>query len=82
VSNRDAIGAVVTVKAGARTLTKVMDGCSGYLSHSLIPLYFGLGDAEKADWAEVVWPSGRRQRVPGPLAGGQPLRLSEGEAGG
>ena len=44
-SNRDGLGAIVTVTAGGVTLTKVMDGKSGYLSHSVMPLYFGLGDA-------------------------------------
>ncbi len=42
-SNRDGLGAVVKVTAGGTTYTKVMDGNSGYLSHSLYPLYFGLG---------------------------------------
>jgi hypothetical protein len=76
-SNRDGIGAVVKVRVGGRTLTKVMDGNSGYLSHSLIPLYFGLGDAEKADSIEILWPSGRKQTLPGPIAGNRQLEVTE-----
>ena len=62
-SNRSALGAVVKVTAGSATYTKVMDGNSGYLSHSVYPLYFGLGTAEKVDRVEVLWPSGKRQTV-------------------
>jgi hypothetical protein len=65
-SNRNALGAVVTVTAGGQADTKVMDGNSGYLSHGLYPLYFGLGTAEKVESVEVVWPTGKRQRVEAP----------------
>ena len=58
-SNRDGLGAVVKVTAGGSTYTKVMDGNSGYLSHSLYPLYFGLGAAEAVDSIDVTWPSGK-----------------------
>jgi hypothetical protein len=66
-SNRDGLGAAVKVSAGGSTYTKVLDGNSGYLSHSLYPLYFGLGAAESVDGIEVLWPSGRKQSVPGPV---------------
>ncbi len=67
-SNRSGLGAVVTVTAGGSTYTKVMDGNSGYLSHSLYPLYFGLGAAEAVDRIDVLWPSGKRQTVQPPFA--------------
>jgi hypothetical protein len=66
-SNRDGLGAVVRVTAGGTTYTKVMDGNSGYLSHSLYPLYFGLGTAQRVDQIEVVWPSGKRQAIKSPV---------------
>jgi enediyne biosynthesis protein E4 len=66
-SNRDGLGAIVKVRAGGSTYTKVMDGNSGYLSHSLYPLYFGLGAAEAVDRIEVVWPSGKTQTVQPPF---------------
>jgi enediyne biosynthesis protein E4 len=66
-SNRDGLGAVVKVTAGGSTYTKVMDGNSGYLSHSLYPLYFGLGAAEAVDRIEVLWPSGKKQLVQPPF---------------
>ena len=66
-SNRNGLGAVVKVTAGASTYTKVMDGNSGYLSHSLSPLYFGLGASDAVDRIEVAWPSGKKQIVQAPI---------------
>ena len=66
-SNRNGLGAVVKVTAGGATYTKVFDGNSGYLSHGLYPLYFGLGAAPAVDGIEVQWPSGKKQSVPGPF---------------
>lgn len=65
-SNRDGLGAIVKVTAGGVSLTKVMDGRSGYLSHSRMPLYFGLGGAEAIDRIDVAWPSGRTQTTKSP----------------
>ena len=76
-SNRDGLGAIVTVTAGSSTYTKVMDGNSGYLSHSLYPLYFGLGQAQAADGIEVRWPSGKRQIVQRPIAINATLTVTE-----
>jgi hypothetical protein len=66
-SNRDGLGAVVTVTAGGSAYVKVNDGNSGYLSHSLYPLYFGLDTADTIDRIEVLWPSGRKQTVASPF---------------
>ena len=66
-SNRSGLGAVVKVTAAGSTYTKVMDGNSGYLSHSLYPLYFGLGAAATVDGIEVLWPSGKKQTVQPPF---------------
>jgi hypothetical protein len=66
-SNRDGLGAVVKVAAGGSTYTKVADGSSGYLSHGVYPLYFGLGSAQTVDQIQVLWPSGKRQLIPSPI---------------
>ncbi|HET7217519.1 MAG TPA: ASPIC/UnbV domain-containing protein, partial [Vicinamibacterales bacterium] len=66
-SNRSGLGAIVKVTAGKSTYTKVMDGNSGYLSHSVYPLYFGLGAAESVESIEVTWPSGKKQTVAQPI---------------
>ena len=44
-----------------------MDGSTGYLSHGVYPLYFGLGSADGVDGVEVTWPSGKKQAVPMPV---------------
>jgi hypothetical protein len=63
-SNRNGIGAVVTVVAGDGTRqVRPVDGKSGYLSQSDLPLYFGLGANDKVTAVEVRWPSGVVQRV-------------------
>ncbi len=63
-SNREGLGARVTVSAGGLKVTKFKDGKSGYLSQSDLPLYFGLGDAKKISSIEILWPSGTHQTVP------------------
>ena len=76
-SNRNGLGAIVRVTAGGTTLTKVMDGNSGYLSHGVYPLYFGLGAAESVDRIEVVWPSGKTQTVDPPIAINSSVEIRE-----
>ncbi|HEX3555013.1 MAG TPA: CRTAC1 family protein [Thermoanaerobaculia bacterium] len=76
-SNRNGLGATVRVLAKGKTYTQFMDGASGYLSHSILPLYFGLGDATQVDRVEVDWPSGIKQTVAGPIASGRTLDVTE-----
>jgi hypothetical protein len=76
-SNRDGLGAVVRVHAGGRVYTKAVDGKSGYLSQSVLPLYFGLGDAAGVDRVEVAWPSGRKQAVTRGLRADDTVRITE-----
>ena len=76
-SNRNGLGASVSVEAERQVRTKYNDGKSGYLSQSALPLYFGLGDAKKIDRVEVNWPSGRRQVVTEGLQENQTIRITE-----
>ncbi len=62
-SNRDGLGTRVVLHFGKRRLTQVHDGKSGYLSQSALPLYFGLGAAQRIDKIEVHWPSGAVQQL-------------------
>jgi hypothetical protein len=57
-SNRDAIGARVTVRAGGMTWLREVDGGNGYASQSSRRVHVGLGAATKVDSVEVRWPSG------------------------
>ncbi len=77
-SNREGLGAQVTVVLpDGRRMLKVLDGKSGYLSQSDLPLYFGLADADDATAIDVRWPSGRRQTVPGPIKAGRTIDVIE-----
>ena len=76
-SNRGGFGAVVRVTAGGRTYTQQHDGKTGYLSQSLQPLYFGLGEADAVERIEVRWPSGRTQTISGPLATNTRIEVTE-----
>jgi hypothetical protein len=76
-SNRDGLGARVTVRAGSRSLTRVHDGKSGYLSQSSMPLYFGLDDATRVDAVEVRWPSGKSQTISEGISMNRLLEITE-----
>jgi hypothetical protein len=76
-SNRDGLGATVKVLAGGKSYLRYHDGKSGYLSQSSLPLYFGLGNAEKADKIEVAWPSGAKQSVTKNLGANKLIRIQE-----
>jgi hypothetical protein len=49
------------------------------LSQSVLPLYFGLGEATKIDRIEVDWPSGRRQSLAKGLRINDTLKVTESD---
>jgi enediyne biosynthesis protein E4 len=57
-SNRDGIGAKISVKAGGRTLVDEVRSGSSYISQNDLRVHFGLGRSSKIDGVEVRWPSG------------------------
>ena len=57
-SNRDGIGARITMRAGKRLLVDEVRSGSSYYSQSDMRVHFGLGAATKLDSVEVRWPSG------------------------
>jgi len=58
--SRDAVGARVTVVAGALRRTRTLLGGTSYCSASDRRLLFGLGDASRVSRLEVEWPGGGR----------------------
>jgi hypothetical protein len=62
-SNRDGLGAVVTVTAGGRKFTNHATTSVGYLSASDRRVHFGLGTAARAERVEIRWPGGGRQTL-------------------
>lgn len=63
VSNRDAVGAVVTVSAGSRQWVREITGGGSYCAAHDLRVLFGLGAAEKADKVEIRWPAGGVTRL-------------------
>jgi len=60
-SNRDAIGARVTVHTATRKWIREVDGGNGYAGQSSTRLHFGLGVDDKVVSVEIKWPSGTTQ---------------------
>lgn len=60
-SNRDGIGAVVTLTAGGITQTRVQDGGVHHRGQNQQILHFGLGELDQADSITINWPSGTVQ---------------------
>ncbi|HYV20397.1 MAG TPA: FG-GAP-like repeat-containing protein [Verrucomicrobiae bacterium] len=76
-ANRDGLGAVVALRASGRTQRQALNGKSGYLSQSSLPLYFGLGEAASAESVTVTWPGGQTQTVRGPIRSGTHLVIRQ-----
>ena len=65
MSNRDAIGAVVTVETESGRQTRLLQAGSGFLSQHSKELFFGLGEARGPVKASIRWPSGLVQQLSG-----------------
>jgi hypothetical protein len=79
-SNRDAIGARVSLKIGDRTLVRHVKGGSSYLSAHDRRLLIGLGAAQTVDDVEVRWPSAKATiQHFGHLAADRSYKLVEGQ---
>ncbi|HUI25574.1 MAG TPA: CRTAC1 family protein [Candidatus Kryptonia bacterium] len=78
-SNRDAVGARVTLRSGGRRQTREVHAGSGYLSGSSLVQHFGLGSSVRIDSIQVRWPSGLETTISG-LDADQRLMLREGES--
>ena len=61
-SNRDGVGASVTVTAGGRRQVAQRCGGGSYQSANDPRLHFGLADSDRVDSVEVRWPSGQVDR--------------------
>ena len=76
-SNRDAVGALVTLESGDLSQIRQVSAGSSYASQQSLRLYFGLGDATGVDRLSVRWPSGRVDEFAG-LEGQRLVRIREG----
>jgi tetratricopeptide (TPR) repeat protein len=64
-SNRDAIGACVTVETESGRQTRGLQAGSGFLAQHSKELFFGLGAAKGLVRASIRWPSGLVQNLAG-----------------
>lgn len=62
-SNRDAIGARVTVVTGTSRQIRELDGGNSFCGQSDRRIHFGLGDRAVVELLEIRWPSRRIQRL-------------------
>jgi hypothetical protein len=76
-SNRDAVGARITLKLGQQTLIREVSGANGYSGQSSARVHFGLGVVTKIDSLEIRWPSGAVEKVAVPL--NQIVYIQEGK---
>lgn len=65
-SNRDGIGARVTVFTGSKRLVRDQSLCGGYISAHDPRLHFGVGESQSIDRIEVRWPSGHKDTLKNP----------------
>ena len=75
-SNRDAIGAEVTLVTSAGSEYATVSSAGSYLSASDKRVHFGLGRATIAQTIEIRWPSGIKQAIQN-IPGDQILQIDE-----
>jgi len=78
-SNRDAIGARLTLVTAGGVQHNHVSYAVGYSSSSAGPVHFGLGPHQKVESLEIVWPNGVRQELKDVKAD-QLIRLKEPES--
>jgi hypothetical protein len=78
-SNRDAIGARITVKANGMTQIREVDGGNGYAGQSSKTVHVGIGKALKPDSVEIRWPGGKVEKISKGLAVNKVNRITEGK---
>jgi hypothetical protein len=61
--NPDAIGASITVRAEKKTMTRLVQSGTSYISQDDVRQHFGLGPATQADSIEVRWPDGTTTKL-------------------
>ena len=76
-SNRSAIGARVTLRAGAVVQVQEVRGGGSYISQNDLRVHFGLGTSPRVDRLEVRWPNGLEEAWQS-IAVNQVLTLTEG----
>ncbi len=77
-SNRDAIGAAVSIETSTGRQSRLLQAGSGFLSQHSKELFFGLGESNGSVSATIRWPSGLIQELKG-LPPGHRVSVMEGQ---
>lgn len=62
-SNRQGVGARVTVRAGSKSQLREVRAGGGFLQSHSVPVAFGLGKSSVVDEITIHWPSGKVQTL-------------------
>jgi len=62
-SNRDGIGSTIVLSTNKRELLRTVYGGGSYMSQSSYAVHFGVPFGEGVNHVEILWPSGRKQRL-------------------
>lgn len=77
-SNRDGIGARVTVAAGGRTQVREVKSGSSYLGQNDLRAHVGLGESKRVERIDVRWPAGTTETIRD-VAANQIVTITEGK---
>lgn len=77
---REALGARVVIRSGARSFVRHVIPPGGYLTGAPATIHLGLGDGETVIDIEVRWPDGGEERFAGEADGRVELRRGSGVA--
>ena len=58
-SNRDGVGTRLKLRVGTKTQSREVQAGSSYLGQNDMRVHFGLGQADRIDRLELLWPSGK-----------------------
>ena len=77
-SNRDGLGARLTITAGGRTQVREIKSGSSYLGQNDLRAHVGLGEATRVDRIDVRWPAGHTESIRD-VAANQIVTVTEGK---
>jgi hypothetical protein len=77
-SNRDGIGARLTVTAQGRTQIREVKSGSSYLGQNDLRVHFGVGEATRIDRLDIRWPDGQVETIRD-VAADQIVTVTEGQ---
>ncbi|MEJ2144913.1 MAG: CRTAC1 family protein [Acidobacteriota bacterium] len=80
-SNRDAVGARVTIHADGKLQMREVVLGDGYGSQSTLRQYFGVGNADKVDELTVRWPKSKTLQTFRDLQSNRVYQVTEGDPG-